>query len=66
MLERQKKYFVRDNHYLVYRKKKDSEVLCKLGLERKLNNWHMPTKIMRDLKFLSRVPFVVIFLSQID
>ncbi|MCS3867829.1 transposase [Chryseobacterium ginsenosidimutans] len=33
---------------------KDSEVLCRLGLERKLRTWNMPTKIMRDLKFLSR------------
>lgn len=33
---------------------KDSEVLCRLGLERKLSTWNMPTKIMRDLKFLSR------------
>ena len=33
---------------------KDSEVLCRLGLERKLVNWNMPTKIMRNLKFFSR------------
>ena len=33
---------------------KDCEVLCKLGLERKLTNWNMPTKIMRNLKFFSR------------
>lgn len=32
----------------------DAEILSKLGLERKLENWEMPTKIMRDLKFLSR------------
>lgn len=33
---------------------KDSEVLCRLGLERKLTSWKMPTKIMRNIKFLSR------------
>lgn len=33
---------------------KDSEVLCKLGLERKLTCWNTPTKIMRNLKILSR------------
>lgn len=33
---------------------KDSEVLCKLGLERKLTHWKMPTRIMRELKFFSR------------
>ena len=32
----------------------DAEILSKMGLERKLMNWEMPTKIMRDLKFLSR------------
>lgn len=32
----------------------DAEILSKLGLERKLMNWKMPTKIMRNLKFLSR------------
>lgn len=33
---------------------KDAALLCKMGLERKLSHWNMPTKIMRDLKFLSR------------
>lgn len=33
---------------------KDAEVLCKLGLERKLTIWQMPTKIMRTLKLLTR------------
>lgn len=34
--------------------RKDSEVLSRMGLERKLTSWNMPTKIMRNLKFLSR------------
>lgn len=33
---------------------KDSALLCKLGLERKLTQWMVPSKIMRHIKLLSR------------
>lgn len=32
----------------------DAEILSRIGLERKLETWQMPTKIMRDLRFLCR------------
>lgn len=48
------KHYFRSLNVKTKTDQKDSEVLCRLGLERKLDNWNMPTKIMRDLKFLSR------------
>lgn len=48
------KYYSRSINVKTKTDGKDSEVLCKLGLERKLTAWQMPTKIMRDLKFLTR------------
>ena len=33
---------------------KDAEVLSQLGLERKLNYWNVPTKLMRQIKLLCR------------
>lgn len=33
---------------------KDAQLLSQLGLERKLNYWSIPSKMMREIKFLSR------------
>lgn len=32
----------------------DAQVLSKIGLERSLTHWKMPSKLMREIKFLSR------------
>jgi len=32
----------------------DAQLLSRMGLERRLDSWHMPSKAMRTIKFLSR------------
>lgn len=48
------KYYVKSLNIKTKTDKVDAEVLCRLGLERKLQFWQKPSKIMRELKFLSR------------
>lgn len=48
------KHYVKSLNIKTKTDKVDAEVLCRLGLERKLEFWRRPSKIMRELKFLSR------------
>lgn len=48
------KYYAKSINVKTKTDGKDSEVLCRLGLERKLRLWHVPSSIIRDLKFLCR------------
>ncbi|MFC7349011.1 IS110 family transposase [Chryseobacterium zhengzhouense] len=48
------KHYVKSLNIKTKTDKVDAEVLCRLGLERKLDFWRSPSKIIRELKFLSR------------
>lgn len=48
------KHYVKSLNVKTKTDKVDAEVLCRLGLERKLEFWRRPSKILRELKFLSR------------
>ena len=48
------KYFAKSINVKTKTDSKDAEVLSQLGLERKLNYWNVPTKLMRQIKLLCR------------
>lgn len=48
------KHYVKSLNIKTKTDKVDAEVLCRLGLERRLRFWQKPSGIMRELKFLSR------------
>ena len=48
------KHYVKSLNIKTKTDKVDAEVLCRLGLERRLGFWQKPSGIMRELKFLSR------------
>lgn len=54
LLPNKVKHFAKSMNIKTKTDSKDAKLLCQLGLERKLTYWQMPSKMMREIKFLSR------------
>lgn len=54
LLPNKVKHFAKSLNVKTKTDSKDAKLLSQLGLERKLSLWHMPSKVMREIKFLSR------------
>lgn len=54
LLPNKVKHFAKSMNMKTKTDSKDAKLLCQLGLERKLTYWKMPSKMMREIKFLSR------------
>jgi transposase len=54
LLPNKAKYFSKSLNVKTKTDGVDAAVLSRIGLERKLGTWKMPSKIMREIKFLSR------------
>lgn len=54
LLANKVKYFAKSLNVKTKTDSKDAKLLSLLGLERKLDLWHMPSKALREIKFLSR------------
>ena len=54
LLPNQVKYFAKSLNLKTKTDSKDARLLSQLGLERRLNHWNMPSKMMREIKFLCR------------
>ena len=54
LLPNKVKYFAKSLNLKTKTDSQDARLLSQLGLERKLSYWNMPSKMMREIKFLSR------------
>lgn len=54
LLPNKVKHFAKSLNIKTKTDDRDARLLSQLGLERKLNCWNMPSKMMREIKFLSR------------
>lgn len=54
LLPNKVKYFAKSLNLKTKTDSTDAKLLSQLGLERRLNFWNMPSKVMREIKFLCR------------
>ncbi len=54
LLPNKVKYFAKSLNLKTKTDSKDARLLSQLGLERRLSYWNMPSKMMREIKFLCR------------